>query len=142
MLLRSFSINRLIVLIITGGFLFLFVETVIEHEKVIATEIPAYIPIITSLAGLIIAFLTVKNWTNGLVRFLHFYLLLTIFVGMGGLFFHNKERFSGGGKEAIVGEKDTGDVKPPLLAPAAFIGLGVVGLLGTSRKRQAEIREK
>lgn len=67
--------------------------------------------------------------------------MLTIFVGWGGLFFHNKERFEREEKETetIITEKDTEEVKPPILTPAAFIGLGMVGLNGTARKRHSGI---
>ncbi len=144
MFLKSFSINRLIVLIIAGGFLFLFVETLIEHQDVIPKELPAFIPIIVSILGFIIALLTAQNWKDRSIRLLHFYLMLTILVGLGGLFFHNKERFEREEKETetIINEKDAEEVKPPILAPAALIGFGAVGLIGTARKRQAEIREK
>ncbi|MBA4311927.1 MAG: hypothetical protein C0417_04790 [Chlorobiaceae bacterium] len=144
MFLKSFSINRLIVLIIAGGFLFLFVETLIEHQDVLPKERPAFIPIIVSIIGFILSLLAVQSWKDGLIRLLHFYLMLTVLIGIGGLFFHNKERFEREEKETetIISEKDAEEVKPPILAPAALIGLGAIGLIGTARKRQAEIREK
>jgi hypothetical protein len=40
----------------------------------------------------------------------------------------------------VINEKDAEEVKPPILAPTAFIGLGAVGLIGTARKRQAEVK--
>lgn len=144
MFFKSFSINRLIVLIIAGGFLFLFIETLIEHQDVLPGERPAFIPIIVSIIGFILSLLAVQSWKDGMIRLLHFYFMLTILVGIGGLFFHNKERFEREEKETetIISEKDAEEVKPPILAPAALIGLGAVGLIGTARKRQAEIREK
>jgi hypothetical protein len=78
MFLKSFSINRLIVLIIAGGFLFLFVETLIEHQDVLPQERPAFIPIIVSIIGFILSLLAVQSWKDGLIRLLHFYLMLTV----------------------------------------------------------------
>jgi hypothetical protein len=142
MFLKSFSINRLIVLIIAGGFLFLFVETLIEHQDVLPQERPAFIPIIVSIIGFILSLLAVQSWKDGLIRLLHFYLMLTVLAGIGGLFFHNKERFERKEQETetVINEKDAEEVKPPILAPTAFIGLGAVGLIGTARKRQAEVK--
>ncbi|MBI5021846.1 MAG: hypothetical protein HZB59_10460 [Ignavibacteriales bacterium] len=142
MLFKSFSINRLLVLLVAGGFLFLFIDTLLEHQDVLPNERPAFIPIIISLIGFIIALLAVQGWKDGIIRWLHIYLMLTILVGFGGIFFHNRERFeSDEEKSELVEEEEKSDeASPPILAPAAFIGLGVIGLIGTARKRQAEVK--
>ncbi|MBI5476426.1 MAG: hypothetical protein HY964_06785 [Ignavibacteriales bacterium] len=144
MLFKSFSINRVLVLLVAGGFLFLFIDTLLEHQDVLPNERPAFIPIIVSIIGFIIALLAVQSWKDGLIRLLHFYLMLTMLVGFGGIFFHNKERFERGEEktELVEEEEKSDEASPPVLAPAAFIGIAAIGLLGTARKRESEIRRK
>jgi hypothetical protein len=144
MFLKSFSINRLIVLLVAGGYLFLFVETLIEHQEVLPGERPAFIPIIASLIGFIISLLSLQSWKEGMISLLKYFLIVTILVGIGGLFFHNEARFQEDQDdvEAISEEIEFEGAEAPILAPSAFIGLGILGLIGTGRKRESEIRSK
>lgn len=144
MILKSFSMNRLILLLVAGGFLFLFVETLIEHQDVLPHERPAFIPIIASLIGFILTLLTVQSWKESLISLLKYYLIITVLVGIGGLFFHNESRFEGEDRAAEISSEEVEDdgAEAPILAPSAFIGLGVLGLIATGRKRESEIRAK
>ena len=144
MILKSFSINRLITVVIACGFLFLFIETLIEHQDVLPHERPAFIPIIVSLIGFIISLITVQGWKESLISLLRYYFIITLLAGAGGLFFHNEPRFEqeSTDTEMVVEDKEDDGQEAPILAPAAFIGLAIIGLIGTGRKRECEIRQK
>lgn len=144
----TLSLNRLIAFLVAGGFLFLFVETLIEHNEVMSENFIAYAPILFSAFGLVLALLAAIKWQQKWIRILHVYMFLALFTGLGGLFFHNKERVLT--KETLKVEaledeeyETAGEKKdehaPPILAPMAFAGLGAVGLLGTFRRWQAEV---
>lgn len=145
--LSSLSINRLIACIVAGGFIFLFIETRIEHQEVMNDKLTAWIPMIVSAVGVLLASLTAFQWKPKLIRILHIYLILTMLVGLGGMFFHNEDRFEGKHQEETELRNEEShehnaqkhEDYPPILAPFAFVGLGVVGLLGTSRRWNAEV---
>ena len=145
--LSSFSINRLIAYIVAGGFIFLLIETRIEHHEVMNEKLVACVPMIVSAVGVLLASLAAFLWKPKLIRVLHFYLILTMLVGLGGMFFHNEDRFEAKHQEETELRDDAShehdaqqhEEHPPMLAPFAFVGLGVVGLLGTSRRWNAEV---
>ena len=108
-------------------------------------KLAAYVPILFSALGFIIASLAAFKWQEKWIRVLHIYLFLALAVGVGGMYFHNEDRLEG---KTEAREMKDGDIKedekkaeektPPILAPVAFTGLGAVGLLGTYRRWKAE----
>jgi hypothetical protein len=160
--MKTFSLNRLIVVLVAGGFAFLLVETRLEHLDVINHHPLAVLPLAFSFIGLVLAAITAWRWKEPAIRALQVFLMLVALVGVTGLVLHNSDRFEGEQHEmgALPPEqlKDAGPPKegtngnqgqpprprkkhfPPMLAPTAFIGIAAVGLLGTSRRWQAEVR--
>ncbi len=141
---RSMSINRMIAFLVAGGFLFLAIETRIEHHEVLGEKLAAYVPIIFSVLGFLIASLAALKWQQKWIRVLHIYLFFALAVGLGGMYFHNEDRLEGKGDKASEVKEDEDketekEKTPPILTPIAFAGLGVVGLLGTSRRWNAEV---
>jgi hypothetical protein len=149
--MQSLSLNRLIVIYIACGFGFLFVDNLAEHFDILGHEWASYIPIVISAIGFAIALAAAITWQQPSIKLLHLYLMITIGVGLAGIYFHNAER---------VGIKDEDDEKqeaaeqknarrdgetakteddPPIFAPLAFAGLGAFGLLGTSRRWQTKV---
>lgn len=145
--LASLSMNRLIAFLVAGGFLFLFIETRIEHHDVLSEKLIAYAPIVFSALGFIIASLAAFKWQEKWIRVLHIYLFLALAVGLGGMYFHNEDRLKGKADTSSEikdddmqeDEKNVEETTPPILAPVAFTGLGVVGLLGTYRRWKADV---
>jgi hypothetical protein len=136
---RNFSINRLLVLTASAGFAFLLADTIIEHIDIFNSEIMSFIPPVFSLVGAIIGLITVYKWEPRNIRIMHLFLFLSFIVAAAGLYFHVAEEENDENltvEERIHEEKE----KPtPLLAPLAFGGIAVVGLLGTCRKWAGEI---
>ena len=53
-MLKNYSLNRLLVLLTTLGFLFLTVDSLLEHWEILTQDLPAFIPVLFSAAGLVI----------------------------------------------------------------------------------------
>jgi hypothetical protein len=157
----NFTINRIIVFLVAGGFGFLFIETLMEHTGILEAHPQVYIPIIFSAIGFALAVATAVIWKEPLIKILHVYLFASLLVSFGGLYFHNEDRLEG--EEPRSGELSAGvnaetryrqkngeaelHIKPrgrkklpPMLAPLAFAGLTTMGLVGTLRKWGAEVR--
>ncbi len=137
-MLKSYSLNRLLVLLTTLGFFFLMIDSIIEHWPVIMEELMTLVPILFSALGLILGAVTVMRWKDPWIRRLQIFLLAGFVVAAGGLYFHiwedeDEETMTAEERAHEMKEKD----KPPL-APLSFAGLATVGLLGTARKWQAE----
>jgi hypothetical protein len=146
-MMKNFSLNRMIILIVAAGFAFLLADTILEHFEAVNHHRLAILPIAFSFIGLVLAFITALRWQKPALRALHVFLMLAALLGLGGMFLHNSERFEA--KEHVVaaegmknegeGEKRPGKKHfPPILAPMAFVGIAAVGLLGTSRRWGAE----
>lgn len=136
------TLNRMIAYLIAGGFFFLVIEIRIEHNEVLDEKSVAFIPIIFSTLGMVIAVLAALRWQEIWIRILQVYLFLALAVGITGVYFHNEDRFEEEKTEMARRDDDPSHEKdlPPMLAPFAFVGLGAVGLLGTLRRWEAETK--
>jgi hypothetical protein len=130
---QRFSLNRLIVVFVAGGFFFLIADSILEHWNILEQELWAYIPIVFSLLGFVISAIAVILWKERVIRFLQITLFVAFIISAAGLYFHiieeDDEEITTEQLEHEQKEKDK-----PLLAPLSFGGLAMIGLLGTSRK--------
>jgi hypothetical protein len=134
---QKYSLNRLIIMFVAAGFLFLIADSILEHWDILGQELWAYIPIIFSVFGFIISIVTVLLWKERLINFLRIILFVAFTISAVGLYFHIKEE----DKEEITTEQLKHEQKEkdkPILAPLSFAGLAAIGLLGTSRKWKAD----
>lgn len=138
-MLKNYSLNRLLVLLTTIGFLFLTVDSLLEHWDILAQDLPAFIPVLFSAVGLIIGAIALRRWEERWIRRLHIFLFLSILVAGVGLYYHILEEDDEEQTTAEQREHEQKEKEKPLLAPLSFAGLAAVGLLGTSRKWQAEV---
>ena len=137
--MKNYTLNRLLVLLTTAGFLFLTVDSTIEHWAILRQEIMAFIPIVFSALALAAGIVTVVKWKDAWIRRFHVVLLASIVVAGTGMYFHIVEEEDDVQLTAEQREHEKKEKDKPLLAPLAFAGLAAVGLLGTSRKWQAEV---
>ncbi len=136
---RNYTLNRLLVLSASAGFAFLLADTIIEHLDILNEEITAYIPPVFSLIGAIIGFMTVYKWKPGIIRIMHIFLFISFIVAAAGFYYHIEEEEN---DENLTTEErihEENEKDKPLLAPLAFGGIAVVGLLGTYRKWESEV---
>ena len=138
-MLKNYSLNRLLVLLTTIGFLFLMIDSTIEHWSIFSGHLPALIPMVFSAFGLIIGTIAVRQWKETWIRRLHVFLFVSVFVAGAGVYFHNGDEEDEKQITAVEREHEQKEKDKPLLAPLSFAGLAAVGLLGTSRKWQADV---
>jgi hypothetical protein len=139
-MLKSLSLNKLLVLFVAAGFLFLLVDSILEHLDILSQDLVAYTPIVFSVIGLAVSAIAAVKWSERWIRALHMFLFIAFVVSAAGLYFHLEEEE---GEEMTVEKREHEEKekdKPPL-APLSFAGLAMVGLLATSRKWHAEVVE-
>jgi|GEM_PF-1669193 len=136
---RKYSLNRLLALFTTAGFLFLMTDSIIEHWSAFSQEIMCFIPVVFSAIGLVVGILAVWQWKDRWVRRFHVLLLASFVVSAAGLYFHIMEEEDDEQLTAEQREHEKDEKEKPLLAPLSFAGLAAFGLLGTSKKWQTEI---
>ena len=128
---KLIPLNRLIVFYIACGLLVFALEVYLQHYSRLQDTKIMWTPIIFGLTGGIMC-LGVAIVFNRLSYYLFIILMnLSILVGLMGLYFHNKWRYPAFADllfhaKALHMEMLT--TFTPLVAPAAFIALGVLGL--------------
>jgi hypothetical protein len=131
------TLNKLIVLFLLGGFLLLSTEVRFEHQYVLGKQWRSWIPVIYALLATVFGSIGLFYWEKWGRRLLLFVFSLSFVVGLLGTWFHAKGQPLSAIWIALSawmvkpGDKIPGapDGGPPELAPAAFIGLGIIGIL-------------
>lgn len=138
-MLKHYSLSRLLVLVATVGFAFLLADTIIEHWEILKREPMAVVPVIFSGIGLIIGWIAVLRWNGQWIRTVRIVLLGSFLVAAAGFYLHVVEDDDDEATIARVQQKEQKEKDKPLLAPFAFGGVAVVGLLGTARRWQPNV---
>ncbi len=137
-MMRRYSLNYLLVLFATVGFLFLSVDTIIEHRNMFTQELFVYLPPLFGFCAVAVGVAALLRWNARRIRLFHLTLIISLAVAAAGMYFHLTEEE----KEGMTAEEQAHEArekeKPPL-APLSFAGVAIAGLLGTSRKWPAEI---
>jgi len=137
---KQYSLNRLLVLLTTFGFAFLLADTIIEHWSIFEQEIMAFIPPIFCFIGLVLGIIVVITWKEKLIRWFQILLLVSILVAAAGVILHVEPWEEETNLTAEEIEHEANEKEKPLLAPLSFGGIAVIGLLGTMRKWEAEVK--
>jgi hypothetical protein len=132
----------------SGGFLLLLCEIRFEHRAVLVDDWRPWIPIV--FCGLMVMIIPIAThfWNHGGKGVLVGCYCLTASMGVLGLVFHSEghlmqrliEVFSVWSSTIQAGAAINA-THPPLLAPAAFVGLGFIGCLFMLEEK-LHIREK
>jgi hypothetical protein len=136
---KNYSLNKLLILVTIFGFAFLLADTTIEHWDVFNDEIMAFIPVVFSFLGLAIGIIAIIIWKDKTIRFLQIFLIASFLVAGAGLYFHIEEEEDQLNLAMEEREHEENEKDKPLMAPLAFGGIAIVGLLGTARKWEAEV---
>jgi hypothetical protein len=114
-------------------------DSIIEHWSAFSQELMCFVPVVFSAIGLVVGILTVRQWNDHWIRRFHVLLLATFAISIAGLYFHIIEEEEDEQLTAEQREHEKNEKEKPPLAPLSFAGLAAFGLLGTSRKWQAEV---
>jgi hypothetical protein len=136
---KKYSLNRLLVLFTTIGFAFLLADTTIEHWPAFEEELIVYIPLVFCLIGLVLGIIVIIKWKERLIRWFQILLFASLIVSAAGLYFHIEEEEDEINLTTEEREHEENEKDKPLLAPIAFGGVAIIGLLGTARKWEAEV---
>ena len=140
-LLRQWPLNRILLLVLFGGFLTLMADIRVEHADRFHKFWQAWIPIYYAgtMAAACLAGAIGWNAAGGVIRRVVFWLFLLGFaVGGYGLYLHNDGNFVALSKTLVNAwiTKIKHEDVPPQLAPASFCGLALIGMLACARKTQ------
>lgn len=133
--------NRLLFIILAGGFATLFVEVRYMHREAVLEHWQAVVPVIFSLVA-VVACLLALSAKKLPQLFATAVMGLGVFVGLFGTFMHTEGEISAFSKLLSVavahadddddeGEEDEGheEEERPALAPISFTGLSAIGLV-------------
>ncbi|HEY9677757.1 MAG TPA: hypothetical protein V6C76_07095 [Drouetiella sp.] len=131
---------------LSGGFALLAAEIRFEHRAALVDEWRPWIPIVWSAVMPMLIML--EAWSNRLVRrrMLASLYILTIGIGLLGVYFHADGKFVERIGELIyvwTSSLETGSMLParhaPILAPLSFVGLGLLGLFVLLERRVSTV---
>jgi len=140
--LSSWSLSKLIVLVLLGGLLMLLIDIRWEHRVELGRQWETWIPLIYIGLMIVAGVVSLYLWEGLGPRILQVGFALGIIVGLLGVWFH-------GGKNPVgnlarvftawtIPLGTNGGVKvssePPVIAPLAFVGLGLLGLLACTKR--------
>ncbi len=132
-------LNRLLLLVLLAGFLTLMADIRVEHADRFRKFWQAWIPIYYAGTMSVACLVGALAWWTPAVRRIVFWLFaLGFLVGGYGLYLHNHGDFlklSQTLLDAWIMKIKHEDV-PPQLAPAAFAGLALIGMLTCARRTQ------
>lgn len=134
---RTLSLNRMLILFVGAGFLFLLTDSILEHSDVLLKDLPAWIPVLFSALGLTVSVAALVRWNERRLMILNVTFYAAFLVALGGVYFHTADEDD---DELTTQEEETGEreKEKPLLAPLSFAGLAAFGLLGTSRRWRSQ----
>jgi predicted RND superfamily exporter protein len=132
------SLRKALVGFLAASCLFLFVEVLYEHREIVSERPIAFAPLVVSALAVLVSLWAFAKWQPQAQKALQVVSVLLLLVGLAGIYFHNAERLKGEhheeeheavehGKGESHGE---GEHTPPL-APLAFSGMGILGLIVT-----------
>ena len=144
--IRSWPLNRIIVLLLLGGLLALMIDIRWEHRVELARQFATWIPLNYGVLMLIAGGVGLYKWNSWGRRVLQVGFSLALIVGVLGVWFHGGNDHVGSVLRVLTAWKlplgANGGVKigstPPELAPLAFVGLGLIGLLACAKRFQCD----
>lgn len=142
----SWSLNRIIVLALLGGLAGLMLDIRWEHRVELGRQWETWIPLVYIGLMLIAGVVGLYRWNSWGRRLLQVSFSVCMIVGVLGTWYHSKGDPVGNFRHVltawVVPPGTNGGVKvssaPPEMAPLAFVGLGVMGLLCCSRRFQCD----
>jgi hypothetical protein len=138
---KFWTLNKAIVLALTGGFGVVLVQVRYDHRSVVGDNAIAWKAIVCSILMIVASAVGLLFWTRGGRQTLLVGFLLTILVGLAGYWYHTNGRLVRSVQHELWAwvRKIPDDDKPPALAPLAFAGFGILGALACAKRFQPPI---
>jgi hypothetical protein len=135
---KFWTLNKAVVLVLTLGFGVILVQVRFDHRSVIGENAIAWVPIVYSIVIMIASVAGLLFWSRGGRQVLLVGFLLAILVGLTGFWFHTNGRLIRSVRHEFSAwvRKIPDEDKPPALAPLAFAGLGILGVLACTKRFQ------
>jgi uncharacterized membrane protein len=128
------TLARVLILILAGAFVGLMVDIRVEHVDIVRERTVAWLPIVYSGFMTIACLVAFGFWSKTARRIMLPLFLLAFVVGGLGFYFHNKGDFGNVIRTSVGAWTDPNmnhSDAPPQVAPLAFAGLGVIGVLAS-----------
>jgi len=135
--LNRLSLARVLILLLAGAFVGLMVDIRVEHVDAVRDHTIAWLPIIYSGFMTIACLVTFVFWNKTTRLILLPLFLLAFIVGGMGFYFHNNGNLKKVIKTSVDAWTDPDmnhSDEPPQVAPLAFAGLGVIGVLASLKR--------
>jgi hypothetical protein len=142
---RTRTLNERVVAAVLGGAAFLLAEVRFEHREVLGETWRAWLPLVYAALLLLGGGASLLRWERGGRRILAVLFALGFLVGALGVWFHSAGHPLSHVWQVLsawrVPPGQNGGIKigsqPPTFAPAAFWGLGSIGLIACVRSTNA-----
>lgn len=129
--MRAWTLNKVVVLVLIGGFATLVIDLRSEHIDVLRHNWRPWIPIVYSAVMVFIGAVALAKWERGGRQALLAGFLVAFIVGGLGFWFHNHGHLLTAVTTVLAAWTQPlhhADAPPPL-APLTFAGLGLLGTL-------------
>ena len=130
-------LSRILILVLAGAFSGLMIDIRVEHVDAVREHTIAWLPIIYSGCMTIACLIAFIFWNKTARRVMLPLFLLAFVVGGLGFYFHNHGHLIEVIKNAVTAWTDPNmnhSDGPPQVAPLAFAGLGVLGILASLKR--------
>jgi hypothetical protein len=133
---RAIDPLRAIAALSIGGLALLLVELRLEHAAALRESRLAWTPLLYCAAMVCVGVPSLLLWRRGGARVLLAGFALAPLIGLAGFFAHSDGDLRAAA--AVVLSSPKKPPRPPPLAPLAFVGLGVTGVLACKRPRSRD----
>jgi uncharacterized membrane protein len=129
-----FPLARVLILLLAGAFVGLMMDIRVEHVEVVHDRTIAWLPIIYSAFMAVACLVAFVFWNKTTRVIMSPLFLLALAVGGMGFYYHNHGNLIEVVKTSVNAWTDPGMEHPdgpPQVAPLAFVGLGMMGILAS-----------
>lgn len=134
---KNLSLNQVVILLTSLGFIGLLIDTTIEHIEIFQKEILVFLPAVFCLLTSILGIIIVLRWKTNLINIFRVLLLSAFLVSTVGFVVHLEDDDDENEKIRLE-QYEEHEKDKPILAPFAFAGLAVFGLAATCKKWRTE----
>jgi hypothetical protein len=135
--LARWPLPRVLILLLAGAFVGLMTDIRIEHVDAVHEHSVAWVPIIYCAFMTVASLIACVYWTALTRRVMIALFLLAFVVGGMGFYLHNHGKLKkviANSMNAWIDPNMNHSDAPPQLAPLAFAGLGMIGILASLKQ--------